>query len=89
MKEVAVFTTWDEPIADMAAGLLVAEGITVRMRTGGNPRIFPMTMDGLATISLMVAEDEADRARELIAVRFAEYDGPPCDEGVDGEPEAS
>ena len=77
MKEVAVFTTWDEPTAEMAAGLLAAEGIMVRMRTGGNPRIWPVTVDGLATISLMVPETEADRARELIAVRFAEMDTPP------------
>ncbi len=84
MKEVAVFTTWDEPTADMAAGLLAAEGIVVRMRTGGNPRIFPMTMDGLATITLMVPENNADKARELIAVRFSECD-PPGDPGAEGK----
>ena len=36
-----------------------------------------MTVDGLATITLLVPETEADRARELIAVRFTEMDTPP------------
>jgi len=71
MNETVVYTTWDEPSADMAAGLLEAEGIVVR-RSAEVPRsVLPVSVDGLGEIRLLVPEADAPRAREIIAARFS------------------
>ena len=71
MSETVIYITWDEPVADMATGLLEAEGIIV-MRSSEMPRsVLPLSVDGLGEIRLMVAEADASRAREILAARFS------------------
>ena len=71
MKEKVVYRTWDETMADMAAGLLRAEGIPVRKVTDMPRSVYPMTMDGLGEIRIAVPEKDAEAAVEILAVRFS------------------
>ena len=72
MDEITVFTTWDEPMADMAVGLLQAEGISARKRTDVARSLYPFSVDGLGEIQICVPEDEAEMALDIIAARFSE-----------------
>ncbi|MFC1607800.1 hypothetical protein ACFL47_07500 [Candidatus Latescibacterota bacterium] len=75
MDDVTVYTTWDEPMADMALGLLRAEGIQARKRTDVARSVHPFTMDGLGEIEILVPGGEKDRATEILAARFSSDDG--------------
>ena len=74
MKEITVFRTWEEPIADMAIDFLVSEGINALKMCEMPRSVLPMTMDGLGEIELRVPEDDVDRAVEIITARFSEGD---------------
>ena len=71
MKDITVFKTWEEPMADMAIDLLKAEGINPIKMSAGTRSVFPMTMDGIGTIEIRVPEDDAKKAIEILAVRFS------------------
>jgi len=72
MKEVIVYSTNDEPLADMALGLLKAEGILAEKRDSGLRSTIAITVDGLGEIEIFVPEEEADQAREILNARFSE-----------------
>ncbi|MFC1551132.1 hypothetical protein ACFL6P_01070 [Candidatus Latescibacterota bacterium] len=72
MKEITIFRTWEEPIADMAIDFLVSEGIAALKMCEMPRSVLPMTMDGIGEIEIRVPEDDVDRAVEIIAVRFSE-----------------
>ena len=77
MKEVTVFKTWEEPIADMTIQFLKADGINA-FKVSDVPRsVLPFTMDGLGKIEIRVPEEDAERATEIIAVRFSDGKIPP------------
>ena len=87
MSETVIYITWDEPTADMATGLLEAEGIVVR-RSSEMPRsVLPISVDGLGEIRLMVPEADASRAREILAARFSSVsaDTPEADDEQAGQ----
>ncbi len=72
MKDVTIFRTWEEPIADMAIDFLKTEGI-IAVKVSDVPRsIFPTTMDGIGEIEIRVPEEDVEKAIEIIAVRFSE-----------------
>ena len=71
MKDITVFKTWDEPIADMAVDLLKTEGINPIKMSEGTRSVFPLTMDGIGKIEILVPEDDAKKAIEILAVRFS------------------
>ena len=71
MKDITVFRTWEEPMADMAIDLLKAEGINPIKMSEGTRSVFPLTMDGIGKIEIRVSEDDAKKAIELLAVRFS------------------
>jgi len=81
MEERLVFQTNDEPLADMAIGLLKAEGIEAFKKGAGLRSSLAITMDGLGQIELYVTENEAERALEIIEVRMS------ADEDEAEEPE--
>ena len=83
MNEVTVFNTWDEPLADMALGLLRAEGIPAQKHDSGLRSTYAITVDGLGEIEIRVPENEGERAREILKVRFSESGG--SQTGVDSE----
>ena len=72
MKEVTVFKTWEEPIADMALDFLKIEGIHAVKVTAVPKSVFPFTVDGLGEIEIRVPEEDVDTAIEIIVVRFSE-----------------
>ena len=72
MKETTVYRTWDEPMADMAVDLLRGAEINARILTDMTRSVYPFTMDGLGELQIVVPEEEADRAIELLNVRFSE-----------------
>ena len=76
MDEVTVYRSWDEPLADMAVGLLCAEGLHARKVSGITRSVYPLTYDGLGEIEVRVPSDEAQNAEEIIAARFSENDSP-------------
>ena len=71
MEEVTVYRSWDEPMADMAMGLLLAEGLIARKLTGIARNVYPFTMDGLGEIEIRVPAGDAERAKEILAARFS------------------
>lgn len=72
MKDVTVFTTWEEPIADMMVNLLQNEGINAFKKSSLPRDVFAFTFVGLGAINIRVAEEDFERAAEIIAVRFPE-----------------
>ncbi|MHB9028209.1 MAG: putative signal transducing protein [Candidatus Latescibacterota bacterium] len=72
MDDVTVYRTWDESMAEMAIGLLRAEGINA-WKVADVPRsVYPVSVDGLGEIEIVVPEDEAQEALDILAVRFSE-----------------
>ena len=75
MKDVVVYSTWDEPIAVMAVDLLVSEDIPAFKRDSGLRSSIVITMDGLGEIDVLVPEEFAERAKEILAARFSDTEG--------------
>ena len=79
MEDITVFRTWEEPIADMALDFLKTDGINA-YKVSGPRSFYPVTVDGLAEIEIRVPENDAERAAEIIAVRFSEKKTPGLEE---------
>jgi len=80
MDEVTVYRSWDEPMADMAIGLLRAEGLNARKLTDVARSVHPFTFDGLGEIEIRVPADEAEKAADILAARFSENTTPGSNE---------
>ena len=76
MDEVTVYRSWDEPMADMAVGLLRAEGLNARKLTDVVKSIYPFTFDGLGEIEVRVPGEEAEKAAEILSARFSDQSIP-------------
>lgn len=74
MEETTVYRTWDESMAEMALDLLRSEGLEARKTSDMTRSVYPFTMDGLGEIEILVPEDEAKEALEILAARFSEGD---------------
>ena len=72
MKDVTVFKTWEEPMADMAVDFLRSEGINAVKLSDVPKSVFPFTVDGLGEIEIRVPKEDVEKAVEIIAVRFSE-----------------
>ena len=81
MEDVTVFRTWEEPIADMALDFLKTEGINAVKVSDMSRSVYPVTVDGLAEIEIRVPENDAERAMEIIAVRFSDNKNSGSEEG--------
>jgi hypothetical protein len=77
MDDITILRTWDEPTADMAVNLLRNEGITVIKIPDAVRGILAFTLDGLGEIEIRVPENDAERAKEILDVRFSESTNPP------------
>jgi len=53
-------------------GLLADFGIPVNLVTHVPPSVFPMTVDGLAEVRIMVCSSDLPRVREIITEYFEE-----------------
>jgi len=74
MVETTVYRTWDESFAEMAVDLLRAEGIEARKVADVPRSVYPVTMDGLGEIEVVVPENDAKEALDIITARFSETD---------------
>lgn len=67
---------WGEPKAQLIKGLLEDFGIPVNLVMHAPPSVYPMAVDGLAEVRIMVRARDLQRAREIIA----DYFEAPCEE---------
>lgn len=74
MEDITVYRTWDESMAEMAIDLLRSEGIEARKVSDVPRSVYPLTLDGLGEIEIVVPEDEAQEALEILSARFSEDD---------------
>ncbi len=70
-----------EPQARLLAGFLEGEGIRVRFRTQVPPSLYPVTVDGLAEVELLVPEEDLPRAREALIAFHLPPDEPSPPDG--------
>jgi hypothetical protein len=66
-KWVLLTTVMGEPRAHILAGFLSGEGIRVRFRTHVPPSVYPVTVNGLAEVQILVPEEDLPRASEALA----------------------
>jgi len=72
---VLAHKVWGEPKALMIKGLLEDFGVPVNLVTHATPSVYPMVIDGLAEVRLMVRSQDVDRVRQIIA----DYYEPTCE----------
>ncbi|MCD5408252.1 hypothetical protein LR090_03315 [Candidatus Bipolaricaulota bacterium] len=77
MGWVPLTTVIGEPKARLLAGFLEGEGIRVRFRTQVPPSLYPVTVNGLAEVELLVPEEDLPHAREALAAFYLPPDEPP------------
>lgn len=66
-ERLAVLTVvWGEVEADLLIGFLAGEGVPARKRTQVPPSVYPVTVDGLAQVEILVPEELLPRAREAL-----------------------
>jgi len=73
---VLAHKVWGEPKAQMIKGLLEDFGLPVILVTHAPPSVYPMAIDGLAEVRIMVRERDLQQARQVIADYFEQ----PCEE---------
>ncbi len=66
-KWVKLTVVWGEPKALLLKGFLEGEGIPVRLRYHVPPSVYPLMVDGLAEIQILVPEEDVPRAEEALA----------------------
>lgn len=59
---VKLTETWGEAETYLLKGFLEGEGIEVRLRHHVPPSVYPLTVDGLAAIQILVKEEDYQRA---------------------------
>lgn len=66
-KWVKLTVVWGEIRAQILKGFLDGEGIEVRLRHHVPPSVYPVTVDGLAEVQILVREEDLVRAQEALA----------------------
>jgi len=72
---VLAHKVWGEPKAQMIKGLIEDFGIPANLVMHAPPSVYPMAVDGLAEVRIMVRAGDLRRARQIIADYFEE----PCE----------
>ncbi len=65
-KMVEVYRAYGEPEAQIIKGLLESHGIPCFLRSNAAPSVHVFTVDGMGEVGVMVREETAEKARELI-----------------------
>ena len=60
--------------ANIVRGRLESEGIRTRLSYEAAGKIYAITVDGLGEVRILVPEEDADKAREILAQSFREED---------------
>ncbi|MBN1643635.1 MAG: DUF2007 domain-containing protein [Dehalococcoidales bacterium] len=63
---VAVYIARGETEAQVIKGLLESNGISCLLKPSSSPSVYVFTVDGLGEVKIMVREEDAGEARELI-----------------------
>lgn len=66
-KWVKLTTVWGETKAQLLKGFLEGEGIPVRLRYHVPPSVYPLTVDGLAEVQILVPEEDLFEAQQALA----------------------
>lgn len=63
---VTVYRVWNDPEAQMIKGLLESSGIRCKLVSHVPHSVYPVTVDGLAEVRIMVPREQEEEARALI-----------------------
>lgn len=73
-----LITVVGEPQAQLLASFLRSEGVPVHFRSHVPPSVYPLAVDGLAEVQVLVPAEDLERAQEaLAALRMPQDDGEP------------
>ncbi|MCR4404485.1 MAG: DUF2007 domain-containing protein [Candidatus Acetothermia bacterium] len=67
MGYVTVYCAWGEAEAQVVRGLLESSGVKCRLRERGPQSLYPVTVDGLAEVQIMVSAEDEPAARAIVA----------------------
>ncbi|MFQ6090540.1 MAG: putative signal transducing protein [Candidatus Bipolaricaulia bacterium] len=67
MEYVTVYRAWGEAEAQVVRGLLESSGIECRLLGRGPQFIYPVTVDGLAEVQIMVPKGREAEAKAIVA----------------------
>jgi len=68
---VEVYRTWDEQKAELIKSLLGDYGISCYLSSHITHSVYPIPVDGLGEIRVMVPEEDKDRAIDLVKSYFS------------------
>lgn len=74
-KWVKLTSVWGETKAQLLRGFLEGEGIEVRLRYHLSPSVYPVTVDGLAEVQILVREGDYLLAQEALRAYQAPEEG--------------
>jgi len=77
-KWAKLTTVWGETKAQLLKGFLEAEGFRVRLRYHVPPTVYPVTVDGLAEVQILVPEEDLPAAQEALEA----FEAPPEDDAL-------
>lgn len=69
---VTVHVCWSDGEAAIVMAYLESQGIESRMNSEVPHTVLPLTVDGLGEVRVMVVEEDADRARQVLRERQEE-----------------
>jgi hypothetical protein len=72
MEYVTVYRAWGEAEAQVVRGLLESSGIKCRLLERGPQFIYPVTVDGLAEVQVMVPQDREAEAQAIVSAYRSE-----------------
>lgn len=64
---VSVHVCWNDNVADIVVTVLENRGIDARANSEVPHSVLPITADGLAKVEVLVREDDAEEARDILA----------------------
>ncbi len=67
VEYVTVYRAWGEGEAQVVRGLLESSGIRCRLRKRGPQSIYPVTVDGLAEVEIMIPKAREVEARAIVS----------------------
>lgn len=74
MELVEVFVTWNEQKAELIKALLGDYGINCHLSSHITHSVYPIPVDGLGEIRVMVPEKDKERSTNLIENYFSKED---------------
>jgi len=66
MSEIPIIECFGDAEAEITRSFLEAHGICTIMKSSGPRTIYPLTVNGMGRISILVDEKYADKARSLL-----------------------